>query len=156
MNLQGGVNVSQAGIELVELSEMVLLGSIFLNTAIWPDVKPKLVPGSFRSERNGIIFESLLDLDARGGITRNAEPLNVFELALELHKKNHLSPEVKNYLFDIVDNTATSAAWEYHLGVVIEDAMKREIASQSWYVKHRHPHRNVQQRSGCRVLYKRG
>ena len=127
--------MSQTGIELVELSEMVLLGSIFLNTAIWPDVKPKLVPGSFRSERNGIIFEGLLDLDARGGITRNAEPLNVFELALELHKKNHLSPEVKNYLFDIVDNTATSAAWEYHLGVVIEDAMKREIASLTELVR---------------------
>lgn len=120
--------MASSGVEFVELSEQALIGSVLLNTAIWPEVKAKVKPGSFRSPTHAEIFQGLVDLDNTRPVT-TAPTVDMLLLAMTMHKHKTLNPKNKIKLFDIADNAATSAAWEYHLGVVVEDAVKREISA---------------------------
>ena len=107
-----------------------LLGALFLDWSAISDVVTLLQPDNFYSEKNKLIYETLLTLFSKG---ETADFLTVSE---ELKRQNKFElAGGAEYLANLTDTVPTAANIEYYAKIVLDCATRRNLIRISSEVK---------------------
>lgn len=104
------------------LSEEALLGAIFMNPKILPEVQVKMSPSDMYRTSHSEILEAMISLHKSGEII---EPSSVIT---ELDKSDKLEKVGgQDYILHIVQNATTSTGWKYHVSEIVDTSMRRQL-----------------------------
>jgi replicative DNA helicase len=110
-------------------AEMALLGSIMLRTEAMHEIVDVINSGSFYSERNRIIYETMLELFKRG------EPIDLLSLSSRLKEKNSIDRVGGNsYLTELVHSVPSSANIKHYGDIVHKKRMMRDLIEASEFI----------------------
>ncbi len=110
-------------------AEMALLGSIMLRTEAIHEIVDTINGGSFYSERNRIIYETMLELFKR------SEPIDLLSLSSRLKEKNLLDQVGGNsYLTELVHVVPSSANIKHYGDIVHKKRMMRDLIEASEFI----------------------
>lgn len=111
-------------------AEKATLGALFLDWSAISDVVTLLQPDNFYSEKNKLIYETLLTLFSKG---ETADFLTVSE---ELKRQNKFElAGGAEYLANLTDTVPTAANIEYYAKIVLDCATRRNLIRISSEVK---------------------
>ncbi len=110
-------------------AEMALLGSIMLRPEALYDITDKIVLDSFYSEKNRIIYESMMDLFTK------RSPIDLLSVSTKLKEKGWLDQIGGNtYLTEIVNTVPSSANISYYGDIVQKKYMMRRLIEASDHI----------------------
>src|SRR3989344_2303192 len=110
-------------------SEEAVLGSIMLRKDAIHEVEDIVRPDSFYSEKNKIIFQSMLELSAKN------EPIDMLSLSHKLAEKKMLEQVGGNqYLAEIVNGVPSSTNVRHYADIVQKKYVLRSLIEAADYV----------------------
>jgi replicative DNA helicase len=110
-------------------AEMALLGSIMLRPEAIYEVVDILSPKSFYAEKNGIIFETMLELFTK------RQPIDLLSLSSRLKEKGTLEQVGgSSYLTELVNTVPSSANIKHYAEIVLKKYMMRQLIEASEFI----------------------
>lgn len=108
------------------LAEQSVLGSMFLSKLAIEKASETLTKNSFYDEKNGIIFQAIIDLNDK------KEPIDLTTVTGELKKTKRLQDAGNvEYLTEIIDAVPTAVNVESYIKIVEDNAMLRSVIDTS-------------------------
>ncbi len=120
------------------VAEKALLGSLMIDPAAIFEVAAMIQPDAFYSATNGLVYQTMLDLSAKG------EPLDPIGIMAELRRHGHADigdgqKEADSYLIGLLNEPTSSLHATSYARVVADMATRRKmiavaqnIATQAW------------------------
>jgi replicative DNA helicase len=102
-------------------AEMSVLGVAFLNSYDVDRIVEEMFPDMFYDEKNKVLFEAIKSLHD------NRIPIDVTTVKEELDKSKKLNIVGLDYLAEVIDSVVTSGNLSYYMGIVKEDAVRRNL-----------------------------
>ena len=112
----------QAGMPNVNNAEQAVLGAMFIDNAIIPDVTITLSAASFHNTKNRIVFNAIKDAWENDGV---ADQVNVAVQLQDAGKLGDAGGAV--YVAELASEMATSANWKAHAGIVTDYQNRRKM-----------------------------
>lgn len=110
-------------------AEMALLGSVMLRSDAIYEIIDLVTPKTFYSERNAIIFDTMLELFAK------RVPIDLLSLSGRLKEKNQLDQiGGASYLTELVNVVPSSANIKHYADIIQKKYMLRRIIEASEYL----------------------
>lgn len=108
------------------LAEQSVLGSMFLSKLAIEKASETLTKNSFYDEKNGIIFQAIIDLNDK------KEPIDLTTVTGELNQTKKLQDAGNvEYLTEIIDAVPTAVNVESYIKIVEDNAMLRSVIDTS-------------------------
>ncbi|MBE6146734.1 MAG: replicative DNA helicase [Firmicutes bacterium] len=108
------------------IAEQSVLGSMFLSKLAIEKANESLIKNSFYDEKNGIIFQCIVDLYDK------KVPIDLTTVTAELNQQNKLNTVGGvSYLTEIINTVPTAANVEYYIKTVEDTAMLRNVIDTS-------------------------
>jgi replicative DNA helicase len=103
-------------------AERSILGSILLDSTLWPQASASLAPDHFSLEANRRIYSAMLGLDERGN------PIDTVTLVEELTQRNEIDA-VKGfaYLSELIDGIPDRPSIEHYIRIVLDKSTLRGL-----------------------------
>ena len=107
-------------------AEMAFLGSIMLRPEVLYDVMDAVSRESFYSEKHRVVFETMLELFAKG------DPIDLLTLSSKLKEKNQLEKiGGSSYLSELVNSVPSSSNAEYYAKIIQKKRLMRQLIAAS-------------------------
>ena len=108
------------------IAEQSVLGSMFLSKLAIEKANESLIKSSFYDEKNGIIFQCIVDLYDK------KVPIDLTTVTAELNQQNKLNTVGGvSYLTEIINTVPTAANVEFYIKTVEDTAMLRNVIDTS-------------------------
>ncbi|MFO0806228.1 MAG: AAA family ATPase [Gemmataceae bacterium] len=118
----GGVQTEAATPSHSRVSERIVLGSIFREPGILPEVLAKVEIADFHLDAHTRILRAMLHIHGRGF------PADVVAVHHHLDATRELADVgTVAYLTELWESVATAAGWEYHAAIIVEHSRRRKI-----------------------------
>lgn len=110
-------------------AEQALLGSIMLNPALLEEIMTIVIPYSFYLEKHRVIYETLIELSAKGA------PVDLLSVATRL-KEKELLERIGGavYLGELVNLVPSASNAEYYAKIVQKKSTLRELIDTANYI----------------------
>lgn len=111
-------------------SEICILGAIFMDADVLKRIRNELTPRDFSSQKNMLIYQAMLNLDAQG---KPIIPTTVMDMLGDTGGK-----VTGNDIGDILQSVITSTGTSYHVQAVKANRIKSQLMSISSFIADKH------------------
>ena len=110
-------------------AEMAVLGAVLIDPSCLDTINTIITPAAFYAEKNGWIFEAMLNLKARG------EPIDLLSVSDALEAQGKLKPVGgEGYISNLVTSVPTSLHAEHYATLIRKTYNKRRLIDASRFI----------------------